>query len=77
MLEPRKSAPQGRHPQGLCARGRKVLEQLFPGLNEKNGRARRYYSDVIDDVLWFNHCVYLLNAPSSQQDCSLLSTGES
>jgi 2-polyprenyl-6-methoxyphenol hydroxylase-like FAD-dependent oxidoreductase len=29
--EPRKGVPQGRHTHGLLARGREVLEQLFPG----------------------------------------------
>jgi hypothetical protein len=50
MLEPRKSAPQGLHPQGLCARGRKVLEQLFPGLNDKMVAQYPIYGDVVDDV---------------------------
>jgi 2-polyprenyl-6-methoxyphenol hydroxylase-like FAD-dependent oxidoreductase len=29
--EPRKGVPQGRHTHGLLARGRAVLEELFPG----------------------------------------------
>ena len=29
--EPRKGVPQGRHTHGLLARGREVLEELFPG----------------------------------------------
>ena len=33
--EPRKGVPQGRHTHGLLARGREVLEQLFPGFTEE------------------------------------------
>lgn len=32
--DPRKSVPQGRHSHGLLARGREILEQLFPGFTE-------------------------------------------
>jgi 2-polyprenyl-6-methoxyphenol hydroxylase-like FAD-dependent oxidoreductase len=33
--EPRKGVPQGRHTHGLLARGREILEQLFPGFTEE------------------------------------------
>ena len=67
MLGPRKSAPQERHPQGLCTRGRKVLEQLFPGLNDKMVAQGAIYDCVVEYILWFNHCVYLLDAPNALQ----------
>ena len=63
--EPRKGVPQGRHAHGLLARGREVLEQLFPGLSEEMVAQGAVYGDVVDQVLWFNHGVYLLNAPSA------------
>src|SRR6476660_2571687 len=35
VYEPRKGVPQGRHTHGLLARGREVLEQLFPGFTDE------------------------------------------
>jgi len=63
--EPRKGVPQGRHAHGLLARGREVLDQLFPSLSEEMVAQGAVYGDVVDEVLWFNHAVYLLNAPSA------------
>ena len=62
--EPRKGVPQGRHTHGLLARGREVIEQLFPGLREELVRRGALSGDVADDVLWFNYGCYLMNAPS-------------
>ena len=63
--EARKGVPQGRHAHGLLARGREVLEQLFPGLSEEMVALGAVYGDLVDQVSWFNHGVYLLNAPSA------------
>lgn len=65
--EPRKGVPQGRHAHGLLARGREVLEQLFPGFSEEMVGRGAMFGDVVDEVLWFNHGVYLNNAPSGLQ----------
>jgi 2-polyprenyl-6-methoxyphenol hydroxylase-like FAD-dependent oxidoreductase len=62
--EPRKGVAQGRHAHGLLARGREVLEQLFPGLGEELVAQGAMHGDVVGDVLWFNHGVYLHSAPS-------------
>jgi 2-polyprenyl-6-methoxyphenol hydroxylase-like FAD-dependent oxidoreductase len=62
--EPRKGVPQGRHAHGLLARGREVLEQLFPGLGEEMVAQGAIHGDIVDKVLWFNHGAYLHNAPS-------------
>ena len=51
--EPRKGVPQGRHTHGLLARGREVLEELFPGLSEELAAEGAVYGDVVDQVLWF------------------------
>jgi 2-polyprenyl-6-methoxyphenol hydroxylase-like FAD-dependent oxidoreductase len=64
FYEPRKGVPQGRHTHGLLARGREVLEQLFPGLGQELVAEGALSGDVADDVLWFNHGFYLHNAPS-------------
>jgi len=65
--EPRKGVPQGRHAHGLLARGREVLEQLFPGFSEEMVGQGAMFGDVVDEVLWFNHGVYLNNVPSGLQ----------
>ncbi len=62
--EPRKGVPQGRHAHGLLARGREVLEQLFPGFSEELVAQNALYGDVAGDILWFNHGVYLYNVQS-------------
>jgi 2-polyprenyl-6-methoxyphenol hydroxylase-like FAD-dependent oxidoreductase len=63
----RKGVPQGRHAHGLLARGREVLDELFAGFSEEMVAQGAIYGDVVDDVLWFNHGVYLNNAPSGLQ----------
>jgi 2-polyprenyl-6-methoxyphenol hydroxylase-like FAD-dependent oxidoreductase len=62
--EPRKGVPQGRHAHGLLARGREVLEQLFPGFTEEMVAQGATSGDIVDKVLWFNHGFYLCNSPS-------------
>jgi hypothetical protein len=52
------------HTHGLLARGREVLEELFPGLSAELAAEGAVYGDVVDQVLWFNHGCYLRNAPS-------------
>ena len=63
--EPRKGVPQGRHAHGLLARGREVLEQLFPGFTEEMVSQGATSGDIADKVLWFNHGFYLCNSPSN------------
>jgi len=63
--EPRKGVPQGRHTHGLLARGREVIEELFPGLGEELIGRGALSGDVVDEVLWFNYGCYLKNAPSN------------
>src|ERR1700683_1882709 len=63
--EPRKGVPQGRHAHGLLARGSEILEELFPGFSEEMIAGTAIYGDIVDQVLWFNHGVYLCNAPSA------------
>ncbi|MBV8937125.1 MAG: hypothetical protein JO095_15135 [Alphaproteobacteria bacterium] len=65
--EPRKGVPQGRHAHGLLARGREVLDQFFPGLSEEMVGQGALYGDLLDEVRWFNHGVYLANTPSGLQ----------
>jgi hypothetical protein len=62
--EPRKGVPQGRHTHGLLARGREVLDQLFPGFTAEMVAEGAVPGDVADTVLWFNHGFYLRNVHS-------------
>src|SRR5271154_2038324 len=55
--EPRKGVPQGRHSHGLLARGREILEQLFPGFTEQIVNQGAMTADIHNDGLWFNHGV--------------------
>jgi len=62
--EPRKGVPQGRHTHGLLARGREVLEELFPGFTAEMVAEGAVSGDVTGDVLWFNHGFYLSSVHS-------------
>jgi 2-polyprenyl-6-methoxyphenol hydroxylase-like FAD-dependent oxidoreductase len=60
---PRKGVPQGLHAHGLLARGREVLEQLFPGLTEEVVAQGAISCDLANEILWFNHGCYLHGEP--------------
>lgn len=62
--ESRKGVPQGRHTHGLLARGREVLDQLFPGFAAELVAEGAVPGDIADAVLWFNHGFYLRNVHS-------------
>jgi 2-polyprenyl-6-methoxyphenol hydroxylase-like FAD-dependent oxidoreductase len=50
--EPRKGVPQGRHAHGLLAKGREILEELFPGLTQELLDQGALRGDVTWDVRW-------------------------
>lgn len=58
----RKGVPQGQHTHGLLARGREVLEDLFPGLTDSLVAQGALLKDLGADIGWFNlgayHCRY-------------------
>jgi 2-polyprenyl-6-methoxyphenol hydroxylase-like FAD-dependent oxidoreductase len=60
----RRGVPQGRHAHGLLARGREVLEELFPGLTEELVARGALYGDVQLHGRWYNEGVRLCQAPS-------------
>jgi 2-polyprenyl-6-methoxyphenol hydroxylase-like FAD-dependent oxidoreductase len=64
QAEPRKGVPHGRHAHGLLARGREVLEQMFPGLTDELIDAGAIPGDTLGDSRWFNFGVYLANGHS-------------
>ena len=48
----RRGVPQGRHVHGLHARGRQVLEELFPGLTDELVEAGAVMCDTLGSVRW-------------------------
>ncbi|MEV4418246.1 squalene monooxygenase [Catellatospora sp. NPDC049609] len=51
----RKGVPQGDHTHGLLARGRQVLEELFPGFADDMAVVGAVSADVQGDGVWINH----------------------
>src|SRR5215212_9838663 len=65
-MEPvgRKGLPQARHVHLLLARGRNVLEHLFPGFQAELLAQGAQYVDVIRDVEWFGPLGWNRRVPS-------------
>ncbi|MEV7225525.1 FAD-dependent monooxygenase [Polymorphospora sp. NPDC051019] len=60
----RRGVPQGRQLHVLLARGREVLEELFPGLSEEVAALGGAMVDLQDDVHWYNDGFRMRRAPS-------------
>ncbi|GAA2021100.1 FAD-dependent oxidoreductase [Polymorphospora rubra] len=60
----RRGVPQGRQLHVLLARGREVLEELFPGLSEEIAARGGAMVDLQDDVHWYNDGHRMRRAPS-------------
>jgi 2-polyprenyl-6-methoxyphenol hydroxylase-like FAD-dependent oxidoreductase len=60
----RRCVPQGRQLHVLLARGRAVLEELFPGLCAQLADARAPMVDLHGQVHWYNDGYPMLRAPS-------------
>ncbi|RBL89467.1 FAD-dependent oxidoreductase [Chitinophaga flava] len=68
--DPRPGTPQARHPHHLTPKGRMILEQLFPGLNEtllKNGAHNSKGKEILFDYP-FGHIN--LQTPTEDAACS-------
>ncbi|MCW3845494.1 FAD-binding protein, partial [Micromonospora yasonensis] len=50
----RKGVPQSEHSHGLLARGRQILEELFPGLTADLAAQGAVPVDIQQDCLWVN-----------------------
>jgi len=48
----RKGVPQGTHLHGMLARGKQILEQLFPGLTEELVASGAGTADLLRDSVW-------------------------
>ena len=67
----RRGVPQGRHAHGLLARGREVLEELFPGLTDDLVAEGALYGDVQVHGRWYNEGVRLRQGPSGLHSLAL------
>ena len=70
-IAPRRGVPQGRHPHGLLARGREVLEELFPGLTQELVRHGAATGDMQRDVRWYNDGHLLCQSPIGMQGVAM------
>ncbi|HEX4726898.1 MAG TPA: FAD-dependent monooxygenase [Jatrophihabitans sp.] len=64
----RRGVPQGRHAHALLARGQRILEELFPGLQQELTDSGIYSCDLAGNLRW-----YFNGAPLRQMDSGLLS----
>jgi 2-polyprenyl-6-methoxyphenol hydroxylase-like FAD-dependent oxidoreductase len=65
--ENRKGVPQGQHTHGLLARGRELLEQLFPGLTDELVGLGAERADIGMTVRWFHHGGYHRQSTSGME----------
>ncbi|MBN6036995.1 NAD(P)/FAD-dependent oxidoreductase [Amycolatopsis sp. 195334CR] len=63
---PRRSCPQGKHINGLLARGQLAMEEMFPGITEEIFADGVPTGDLAGDVRW-----YFKGKPIKQQDAGL------
>src|SRR6187549_3035135 len=49
----RKGVPQANHVHGLLARGREILEELFPGVQDEMIAAGAPVVDIANEIAWF------------------------
>ena len=62
--EVRKGIPQANHVHGLLLRGRQVLEELFPGVQDEMIAAGAPLVDMANDVPWFTRAGWGVRFPS-------------
>ena len=63
-VENRQGVPQGQHAHGLLASGFRVMQELFPGLEEELVGHGAVTGDIIGDSVWFLGGSYKLRFPS-------------
>lgn len=62
--EVRKGIPQANHVHGLLLRGRQVLEEFFPGLQDEMIAAGVPLVDMANDIAWFTRAGWGVRFPS-------------
>ena len=61
---PRKGIPQANHVHGLLVRGRQILEELFPGVQDEMIAAGAPVVDLANEVSWFTPAGWGVRFPS-------------
>lgn len=62
--EPRRGIPQANHVHGLLVRGRQILEELFPGLQDEMIAGGAPLVDMANEVAWFTPAGWGVRFPS-------------
>jgi len=62
--EARKGIPQANHVHGLLARGREILEELFPGVQDEIIAAGAPVVDMANEIAWFTPAGWGVRFPS-------------
>ena len=62
--ETRRGIPQANHVHGLLLRGRQVLEEFFPGLQDEMIAAGAPLLDMANDIAWYTRAGYGIRFPS-------------
>jgi 2-polyprenyl-6-methoxyphenol hydroxylase-like FAD-dependent oxidoreductase len=65
--EVRRGIPQANHVHGLLLRGRQVLEELFPGLQDEMIAAGVPLVDMANDIAWYTRAGWGLRFPSEMK----------
>jgi 2-polyprenyl-6-methoxyphenol hydroxylase-like FAD-dependent oxidoreductase len=60
----RKGVPQANHVHGLLARGREILEELFPGVQDEMIAAGAPVVDIANEIAWFTPAGWGVRFPS-------------
>ena len=60
----RKGIPQANHVHGLLVRGRKILEELFPGVQDEMIAAGAPVVDIANEIAWFTPAGWGVRFPS-------------
>ena len=60
----RKGIPQANHVHGLLARGREILEELFPGVQDEMIAAGAPVVDIANEIAWFTPAGWGVRFPS-------------
>ena len=62
--EARRGTPQANHVHGLLVRGRQILEDLFPGLQDEMIAAGAPVVDMANEIAWFTRAGWGVRFPS-------------
>jgi len=65
--EVRRGIPQGNHVHGLLLRGRQVLEDLFPGLQDEMIAAGVPLVDMANEIAWYTRAGWGIRFPSEMR----------